>query len=337
MPRKLIGAVLASVAVAFTAPAGALAVPAQLTVTNLALPGLESDVPQPPVSVAARWNCGTPYSAYEANTGISPCAPGSWPPSPGWDFPDWRPAVEAAGGDRLQLTFDAPVEQVRYAATTNFPKGFLNPVGQPHPNVDIITARDAHPTSDAKIWSVELSRFDDTGHPPGPGYTFPVVARVGTMWRNFVLSLTGPRWNDREKRCGLFWNPDQVDRGCLMPPGPPPFLGSGADRRAPSLSVRVARRQRVRRLGHATASARCNELCTLKVTGRLRAGGRSYKLRAASKQAGAGKRVLLRIRLTSGATRALGSGQRATIALAVRARDSAGNGSEPTRRTIAVR
>ena len=226
---------------------------------------------------------------------------------------------------------------MRYAATTNFPKGFRNPAGGPHPNVDIITARDAQPTGDAKVWSVQLSRFDDTGHPPGPGYTFPVVARVGTMWRNFVLSLTGPRWNDRQKRCGLFWNPDQVDRGCLMPPGPPPFLGAGADRNAPSLTVRVARRQRVRRMRRAIAYTRCDEPCTVSITGRLRAGGRSYKLRSASKQARAGERVLLRLRLTSVAARALRSRRRATIALAVRARDAAGNGSELTRRTITAR
>src|SRR3954469_19858333 len=53
--RKLIVAALGSV-ILLSAPGAALAIPAQLTVTNLAQPGLESDVPQPPVTVGARWN-----------------------------------------------------------------------------------------------------------------------------------------------------------------------------------------------------------------------------------------------------------------------------------------
>ena len=345
MARRLVAVVIASIALALTVPGAALAVPAQVTVTNLAQPGLASAVPQPPLSVPARGSCATPYSAQEANTGISPCSPGSWPANPGAGGanPDWRPQVSIAGGDRLQLTFDAPADQVRYASTTNFPKGFTNPVGQPHLNGDIITARDAEATGDAKVWTVQLPllRFEDTGFFPGTEFTFPVVARVGTTWRNFALSIRAPRFNDPRTGCGIFWSTDNVDPGCLMPPGGPPRLGSALDRTAPSLRVRVPRRQRVRRTRPAIAYTRCDELCTVRITGRLKVGRRSQRLRTASKAAAAGKLMKVRVPLTRRAARvlrqALRSQQRATIVLAVRARDTTGNHSTLARRTITVR
>lgn len=342
MSHRLVGAVIGSIALALTAPAAAAAVPAALTVSNLAQPGLESDVPQPPVSLAARRSCATPFSAQEANSGSSPCAPGSWP-APGGD---WGPEVRVAGEDRLRLQLDAPAEQLRYASTTNFPRGLVNPAGQPHPNVDIITARDAQPTSDARMWTVQLPRFDDPGHPPGTGFTFSVTGRVGTTWRNFAFSIRGPRWNNHQTRCGYYWNPDQFDRTmCIFNylPGPPPGLGATTpDRRPPSLRLRVPRRQRVLARRQALVYARCDEPCKVKVTGRLRVGRRSFKLRTTSKPSAPGKRALLRVRLTSVAARralrrALRRHQRATIVLGARARDAAGNGSTLTRRTITLR
>ena len=345
MARGLITVVIAVVTLALTAPAAASAVPTQLTVTNLAQPGLPSAVPQAPVSVAARASCGTPYSAQEANTGISPCSPGSWPANPGAGGanPDWRPQVSIAGGDRLQLTFDAPAEQVRYAATTNFPKGFTNPAGQPHLNADIITSRDAEATTDAKVWMVQLPllRFQDTGFYPGTEFTFPVVARVGTTWRNFALSIRAPRFNDPRTQCGIFWSTDNVDPGCLMPPGGPPRHGSGIDSTAPSLRLRVPRRQRVRRARPAIAYTRCDEPCTVRITARLKVGRRSHRLRTATKLAAAGKLAKVRVPLTSRATQvlreALRTDRRAGIVLAARARDTTGNHSTLAKRTITVR
>ena len=103
----------------------------------------------------------------------------------------------------------------------------------------------------------------------------------------------------------------------------------------------VARRQRVRRARPAIAYTHCDELCTVRVTGRLKLGRRSYKLRSASKPAAARERRLLLVPLTSGATRALRralrSHQRPTIALALRARDASGNRSKLAKRTITVR
>ena len=335
MSRKLIGVAIGSVVLAFTVPAAALAVPAQLSVTNLAQPGLESEVPQPPALVSARGSCATPYSAQEANTGMSPCAPGSWPGPEG----DWRPRVGVAGRDQLELAFDDPAEEVRYSSTSNFPRGLVNPAGQPHPNVDIITARGAQPTSDARVWTVPLPRFDNP--PAGTPLTFSVVARAGTSWRNFAFLIQGPRWNDDQTRCGVFYNPDSFDRRlCIynIMPGrrPPP-----ADRQPPALTLRVTRRQRVRRARSAILYARCDEACWVNASGRLRVGRRSLRLRAASGAAPAGKPVALRVRLTSVATRvlrrAVGDRRRANILLTIGARDATGNTSGPTRRTIVAR
>lgn len=342
MLRWLVLATIGSIALAFAAPAVGSPSPAQLTVANTAQPGLESDVPQAPVWSAARGSCATPYSAHEANTGISPCPPGSWPSNDAPTGGDWRPEVRVAGRDRLELAFDAPPEEVRYGSTTNFPRGLRNPAGAPHPNVDIITARDAQPTGDAHVWTVVLPRFDDSGHPPGSGYTFSVVARTGTTWRSFAFSIRGPRWNDDRTRCGFFWSPEEFDRTfCIFSylPGRPP-LGT-ADRRPPTLRVRVPHRQRVLRLRQARAYVRCDEPCTVRISGRLRVGRRSYKLAGRSARVPPGERRLLRVHLPSLATRALRRAlrreRRANIVLGLRARDATGNRSDPTKRRITPR
>ena len=200
MYSKLLGA---AIALALASPAAALAVPAELTVTNLTQPGLESEVPQPPVSVAARGSCATPFSAQEANSGISPCAPGSWPTVGQYGY--WGPTVSVAGGDRLQLALDAPVDQVRFSSTTNYPRGLRDPTGAPYPNVDIVSAREADPTSDASVWTLELPL--DLDRAQGPGATFSVVARTGTEWRNFAVMIRTPRFNNHQTRCGYFYSP----------------------------------------------------------------------------------------------------------------------------------
>ena len=106
MRRKLTRTLLLSAALAAVASTAAQAAPTQLIVTNVAQSGLESELPQPPVSTTARGSCDTPFSAHEANTGVSPCAQGSWPAPDG----NWAPEVAVAGGDRLTLSFDSPVD-----------------------------------------------------------------------------------------------------------------------------------------------------------------------------------------------------------------------------------
>jgi glucose/arabinose dehydrogenase len=113
------------------------------------------------------------------------------------------------------------------------------------------------------------------------------------------------------------------------------------DRRAPRLRVRVPGRQRMRRQRGAIAFARCDESCTVSMSGRLRTGGRSYRLRGARRAAARGQRIGLRVRLTRRASRALrralGDGRRVRIPVALRARDRAGNRSPLLRRVVRAR
>ena len=338
MSRNIVCAVVGLVALAASLPAGAEAAPTRLTVTNLAQPGMESEVPQPPVSATARGTCDTPFSAQEANSGVSPCPPGSWP-GPGGD---WRPEVSVAGGDRLRLVFVTRVEQVRYAATTNYPPWLLNPVGQRHLNQDAVPAREAQPTDDPHVWTIDLPRFDATGHSPWGGYTFPGVARAGTDWRNFVLSIAAPRPMRYGRALCDFWsNPGDFFAGCLLPPGGPPINLAVPDRRPPALAVRIPAGQRALRRRGVVAYARCDERCSVGLSVRIRVGRRSYRLRYTRKAATAGRRIRMQARLTRRAVRALtsasGGQRRARAVVTLRARDVARNPSRLVRRTISLR
>ena len=240
MANRLVIALCAAVVLVGTSEAGAVA-PVALTVTNDGQPGLESDVPQPPVSVAARGSCDTPFSAQEANGGPAPCPPGSWPGAGG----EWSPRVDVAGGDVLRLTFEAPAERVRVASTTNFPPGLMVPClpptpntpppppgcGTPVPNEDIIVAQDAEPTDDAHVFTVKLP---PVGYRPG---TFSVVARAGETSSNFALSIGTPRWKNEQTRCGtVYYDSDKVQYSCPSAgvKGVPPIPGVAPKPAAPT-------------------------------------------------------------------------------------------------------
>jgi glucose/arabinose dehydrogenase len=125
-------------------------------------------------------------------------------------------------------------------------------------------------------------------------------------------------------------------------PPPPPL--APADTRAPRLSTRVPRRQRVLRLGGAVAYAGCDEACTIAAAGVLRVGKRRLRLAGARRVARASQ-VGRRLRLKAGLKRrqarilrrALRRGRRPTVRLSLRATDPAGNRSPVTRRTVRVR
>jgi hypothetical protein len=123
---------------------------------------------------------------------------------------------------------------------------------------------------------------------------------------------------------------------CPWPSSPPP-----ADRVPPRLSVRFPKRQRVRKLHGVIAYARCSEDCTVAMSGRLRIGHRSYRLRKATKRATANRRIKLRVRLTRRASkalrRALRRRRRACVLVALRGRDGAGNRSPLLHRRVRVR
>jgi len=144
----------------------------------------------------------------------------------------------------------------------------------------------------------------------------------------------------------------EPDGGTTPCPPPPPARGPGGagatgsaaplaatgvagDRTPPRISLRVNRRQRLRR-GSLGLRLACSERCALTVTGRLRARGRSLALATARRELAAGRRVSVRVRIgrrsRAAARRALRRRRAAVVTLRVSARDVAGN-----RATRAVR
>jgi hypothetical protein len=123
-------------------------------------------------------------------------------------------------------------------------------------------------------------------------------------------------------------------------PPPVPATSSQNDTAPPALDAEVRRRQRVLRNRGAIAYARCNELCTVTMTARLRIGKLNYPLRTARASRRAGRRARLRARLTRRAARALRRalprGRRAVVNVILSAADPAGNSSRRVRFRILV-
>jgi hypothetical protein len=140
----------------------------------------------------------------------------------------------------------------------------------------------------------------------------------------------------------LRFDPDPPGVGgpvCGAGGAPPP--GATPDRTAPTLTVRVPRRQRVLRLRGAVAYARCSEVCTLEAGGTLRIGSRRLLLRRAVSSAQPSARTRLKVRLRRRSVRllrrALANGRRPRVQVRLRARDAADNRSALVRRSVRVR
>ena len=97
-------------------------------------------------------------------------------------------------------------------------------------------------------------------------------------------------------------------------PYPPP--GASPDLTAPTLTVRVPRRQRVLRLRGTVAYVRCSEACRLEVGGTLRIGKRRLLLRRTVGNAQPSPSTRLKVRLRRRSARLL---RRALLTGAVRA------------------
>jgi glucose/arabinose dehydrogenase len=125
-------------------------------------------------------------------------------------------------------------------------------------------------------------------------------------------------------------------------PGPALPLGDARDTTPPRLRTRVPRRQHVMRRHRpgAVAYARCNEACTVSMSGRLAVGLRGYGLRRITAAAKANRRVTLRLRLSPRTRRALRRALRRhwrpRVRVTLRARDLAGNRSRLVRIRIRV-
>jgi glucose/arabinose dehydrogenase len=145
--------------------------------------------------------------------------------------------------------------------------------------------------------------------------------------------------------------------------GPAPFVGrlpagvtpggpaAGPDRRAPALTLlRAAARQHALRKGFVTIRVRCDELCTVRASGRVLVSRRKaraaaapvLRTRTARATLVAAARTTLRLKLSRTTRRAIKRalarrGRRATVRITVRAADRAGNAHTAVRRVRIVR
>jgi glucose/arabinose dehydrogenase len=133
----------------------------------------------------------------------------------------------------------------------------------------------------------------------------------------------------------------RLDLDVATPPAP---VAVAPDRTAPSLRVRVKRRQRLLRLRGAVARVRCNEACAVRAAGVLRIGKRRFRLRSATRRAQAAqatRRVRLKVRLKPRSRRALRRamrrGRRPLVRVGLRATDTAGNSSRIVYRKVRAR
>jgi hypothetical protein len=190
------------------------------------------------------------------------------------------------------------------------------------------------------IRSTVLSPGAAAGHGPSTGLSASQLAAFSEDNGNcvYVTSLAGNVY-----RLAPDSGPVFVPCGSTTtaPPQPTPG-GSGSDTTPPAMRTRVPRRQRVLRNRGVIGYARCtNEACRVNMTARLRIGRLSYPLLTARSSVAANSRIRLRARLTRRARRALRRAharrRRARVAVALRARDTAGNPSPLARATVRVR
>jgi glucose/arabinose dehydrogenase len=144
--------------------------------------------------------------------------------------------------------------------------------------------------------------------------------------------------------------------------GPAPFVGrlpggagsgtppaAGPDRRAPAFTLlRAAARQHALRTGYVTIRVRCDELCTVRASGRVlisrahAAAAAVLRTRTARATLVAGARATLRLKLSKATRRAIKrslarGGRRAVVRISVRAADRSGNARNAVRRVRIVR
>jgi glucose/arabinose dehydrogenase len=109
----------------------------------------------------------------------------------------------------------------------------------------------------------------------------------------------------------------------------------------PLVRAHVPRRQRVLRLHGVVGLARCDEHCTLTMSGRVRIGRRTFELRPVTKAAAARTRVKMKARLGRRATRAIRRAlkrhHKVGIVVGLRGRDANGNRSRLARTRVKPR
>jgi glucose/arabinose dehydrogenase len=181
------------------------------------------------------------------------------------------------------------------------------------------------------------------GTPRALGFKVPSVSSFGEdgCGRVYAASLSGPVY--RFASSGA----------CAVPgaPGGPGTTTGAADRRAPALTLlRAAARQHALRKGYVTIRVRCDELCTIRASGRVlitrrrarAAAAPVLRTRTARTTLVANASATLRLKLSKATRRTIKRAlsrprRRATVRITVRAADRTGNARTSLRRVRIVR
>jgi glucose/arabinose dehydrogenase len=195
----------------------------------------------------------------------------------------------------------------------------------------------------------ELSAATLPGGPPRTlGFNVANVSSFGEdgCGRVYAASLGGPVY--RFASSGACAGPAPfVGRLPAGVGGPPP--AAGPDRRAPAFTLlRAAARQHALRTGYVSIRVRCDELCSVRASGRVlitrrarASAARALRTRTARATLAAGAKTTLRLKISKSTRRsikrALARRRVATVRISVRAADKAGNARSRARSVRIVR
>lgn len=189
-----------------------------VALVNRAQAGIESTVPQSPLSLMVRADCAFARTIEEARGGPSPCPAGTWP-APGGD---WSPTVDVAAGDRLEIAFPSAQESVAVVGTSNYPTTLTDPDGKPISNEPLGTFVVAS-TADPRIWTATVPALDSRARFEGFSAIAVTAREANGRARNVAFRLQTPRNVDEKTRCGqAFYSASEAGYHCPgggIPPG----------------------------------------------------------------------------------------------------------------------
>ncbi len=170
-----------------------------LTVSDLGQRLVPVEVGQPALTARPIGNCARPFALRFK----SACPEGTWPGLGG----TWSPVVPVAGGDTLRLAFSRAVSAVTVASTSNWKPGQFTPSHEPIRNYEVLGPMSATSTSDPTAWLITIPSLNDQAT---NGYSFSVVARIGSGYRDYRLSIRTPR----VANCEAYYNAEQTLYAC---------------------------------------------------------------------------------------------------------------------------
>ncbi len=170
-----------------------------LTISDLGQPLVPVEDGQSALTVRPIGNCAKPFALKFK----SACPEGTWPGLGG----TWSPIVPVAGGDTLRLAFSRAVNAVTVASTSNWKPGQFTPSNEPIRNYEVLGPVPATSTAHSTAWLITIPLLN---HQATNGYSFSVVARIGSGYRDYKLSIRTPR----AANCEDYYNAEETAYAC---------------------------------------------------------------------------------------------------------------------------